>query len=140
MEIGRKIYFDLETGNIIVDTGERQGSVVPTTVEQDIAAYKDLSERVIGTYAYIELAFGQLAQDFAESNGYRIIVGMIPELPSAEGYKALEFSYPDSNNPGVDEPVYQKPLSEEVQELKVAQAATDSTLLELMEVVILGGV
>lgn len=113
MKIGRRIYFDLTTGNIIVDTGERQGSVLPTTTEQDISTYKDLSERVIGTYAYIELEFGQLAQDFMESNGYRINIDKIADLPLEEGYKALEFSYPDSNEPEAP-PFFVKPLTEQI--------------------------
>ena len=34
MQIGRRIYYDKTTGNVILDTGEREGHVVPTTVEQ----------------------------------------------------------------------------------------------------------
>lgn len=113
MKIGRRIYFDVPTGNILVDTGERQGSVIPTTPEQDASAYNALAERAVGTYSYIELQYGQYSQDFEESNGYRINVEMISELPFEEGHKALEFSYPDSNEPEVEQP-YQTPLSEQV--------------------------
>lgn len=111
MKIGRRIYYDVATGNVIVDTGERQGFVKPTTVEQDIQAYKALSERNRETFDYIELEYGAYAQDFAECNGYRVN----PET------KQLEFSYPDPNEPDAP-PVYQKPLSEEVEETKQAIA------------------
>lgn len=107
MQIGRKIYHDLTNGNILVDTGERIGFVIPTNIEQDIATYTILSERNRETFDVIELEFGQYAQDFAGSNGYRVN----PET------KELEFSYPDPNEPEAP-PIYQKPLSEEVKNLK----------------------
>ncbi|HWI50231.1 MAG TPA: hypothetical protein VNU45_18630 [Rummeliibacillus sp.] len=122
MQLGRKIYHDKATGNIIVDTGERQGPVIATTIEQDIAAYTDLSERNRDTFDVIELAFGQFAQDFAECNGYHVNLET----------KTLEFSYPDPNEPNVEQP-YQAPLSEQVEELRLAQQETNETLLAFME-------
>lgn len=107
MQIGRRIYYDNTTGNVLVDTGERQGSVKPTTIERDIAVYTALSERNRETFDYIELEYGQYAQDFMECNGYRINVDD----------KTIEFSYPDDNEEPI-EPVYQAPLSEQVEELK----------------------
>lgn len=100
-QIGKKIYYDTATGNVIVNTGERTGSVVTTTVEQDIASYTSLNERVRETFDVIELNNGDYAQDFMECSGYRV-------NPTT---KTLEFSYPDPNAPTV-EPVYQAPLSE----------------------------
>lgn len=126
MKIGRRIYHEVETGNVIVDTGERQGSVVPTTIEQDWQTYQALYERVRSSVDVIELPYGAFAQDFAESNGYRVNVET----------KTLEFSYPDPNEPDAP-PVYRAPLSEQVEELRIAQAETDSTLLGLMEIVLL---
>lgn len=120
-QLGRRIYYNLATGNIIIDTGERQGSVVPTTFEQDIQTYKALSERNRGTFDVVELVYGQYAQDFAESNGYRVN----PDT------KELEFSYPDPNEPEA-EPVYQKPLSEHVNELESRTQATEDALLLIM--------
>lgn len=128
MKIGRRIYYEIATGNVFLDTGEKEGSVRQTTVEQDIVAYSVLSERNLDSFDVLELTFGQYAQDFIECNGYRVN----PET------KQIEFTYSDTNNPEEStEPVFQKPLSEEVQELKAAQAATDSTLLELMESILL---
>lgn len=128
MKIGRRIYYVKTSGDVIVDTGERQGSVIPTTIDQDIATYKALSERNRDTFDYIELEYGQYAQDFAESNGYRVN----PET------KELEFSYPDPSEPETPQE-YRKPLSQEVEELKLAQTETDSTILELTEMILLGG-
>lgn len=114
MQIGRRIYYELSTGNIILDTGERQGAVVPTTIEQDFQTYRALAERVPETVGVLELEFGQYAQDFAECSGYRVDVS--GETP------VMVFSYPDPNDPEAP-PVYRKPLSEEVDELKAQNAA-----------------
>ena len=72
MQIGRRIYYELATGNVIVDTGERQGAVVPTTIEQDFTTYAALAQRVPETVGVLELEFGQYAEDFAACSGYRI--------------------------------------------------------------------
>jgi len=115
--IGRRIFYDIGTGNVIIDTRERHGNVVSTTVEHDIDTYKALSERNRETFDYIELEYGQYAQDFAESNGYRVN----PET------KELEFSYPDPNETEQQEQVYQKPLTEQLKETQ--QAVAELTLL-----------
>ena len=120
MEIGRRIYYILETGNVLVNIGERRGLVIPTTIEQDISNYKALSERNRETFDFIELEYGQYAQDFAESNGYRVN----PET------KELEFSYPDPNEEP-QEPVYQKPLSEEVEKLKLEDLNNKEAIADL---------
>lgn len=104
MSVGRKIYYDIETGSVILTTGERQGSVNQRTVERDVQTYKELSERNRETFDCIELEIGQYAQDFSESRGnFRVN----PET------KELEFSYPDPNAPEEPQP-YQPPLSEVV--------------------------
>ena len=109
MQIGRKLYYELATGMIILDTGERQGAVLPTTAEQDIETYKALSERNRDTFDVLELEFGQYVEDFAQCNGYRVN----PET------LALEFSYPDPNVPVEEQvPVYRPPLSVQVAELE----------------------
>lgn len=120
MQIGRKIYYEKATGNIIVDIGERQGSVIETTIEQDIATFTALSERNRDAFDVLELAYGQYTQDFAECNGYRVN----PET------KTLEFSYPDPNEPGVEQP-YQAPLSEKVATLEEKAELQEQAIVEL---------
>ena len=121
MQIGRRIYYDKITGNVIVDTLDRRGSVKPTTVEQDIAVYTTLSERNRESFDYIELQFGQYAQDFAECNGYRINVNT----------KQIEFSYPDPNETEPIEPVYRAPLSEDIERLKQEDLNNKEAIAEL---------
>lgn len=64
MEVGRKIYYDKLTGNVILDTGERAGDVLETTVEQDFQVYKVLSERNPETVGVIQIPYGQDREKF----------------------------------------------------------------------------
>lgn len=70
MEIGRKIYYEKITGNVLLDTGERSGFVKETTQEEDFETYKVLTERVPETVGCLQLEYGQYTQDFAECSGY----------------------------------------------------------------------
>lgn len=118
MQIGARIYYDKATGNVIANTGDRAGSVVETTVEQDFDAYAALAERVPETVEMMQLAYEQRKQDFRECNGYRVDITTAP--PS------IVFSYPDPNAPEAP-PVYQPPLTEQVETLKKRLAATEQT-------------
>ncbi|USK71776.1 hypothetical protein [Peribacillus asahii] len=119
MNVGRMIFYDKVTGEKIVDTGEWENARIKKTVDEQIDTFKELSERNRETFDVLELAFGERAQDFAECNGYHVNVET----------KTLEFSYPDPNEPPT-EPVYQKPLSIELEETK--QAIAELTLLVSM--------
>src|SRR5690554_103709 len=130
MNVGRTIFFDKETGEILVDTLEKKGFTSYREPIYYIERYKALSERNRETFDYIELEYGQYAQDFSECNGYRVN----PET------KELEFSYPDPNEEEQQEPVYQKPLSMELKETKQAVADTNALVLELLEVITMGGI
>ena len=128
-EIGRKIFYEVATGNPIQDTGERQGAVIPTTVEQDIATYTALSERNRQSFDVLELPFGAYAQDFATPGvQYRVNLET----------KELEFSYPDPNAPEEPQP-YQKPLSQEVKDLRMEVARSNTEMFEMMILMSGGG-
>lgn len=135
MEIGMKIYYELQTGNVILNTGERAGSVVPTTREQDFAAFKALNERVPDSVGVIKLEYRQHAQDFLNATGYRVD-------PKTE---KLEFSYEPINVDPPTEPVYQKPLTQQITELSAELSSTQReaadtqlALAELYEKVLAG--
>lgn len=115
-KIGRRIYFEIITGNIIVDKGEMQDSVIATTIDQDITTFTALSERNRETFDVIELPFGAYTQDFAECNGYKV-------NPTT---KVLEFTYPDPNTP-IAPQVFIKPLTEQNKELsdQLVQLSSD---------------
>ncbi|MDG0873931.1 hypothetical protein L5D93_16410 [Paenibacillus thiaminolyticus] len=122
MKIGRRLYFDIATGNVIVDSGERSGNVIETTVEYDITVYKALSERNRETFDVIQLEYGQYDEDFATCSGYRV-------NPAT---KQLEFSYPEPGAPEPQPPVYRPPLSEQVEQTNARVADLELTLAELV--------
>lgn len=120
MQIGRKIYYELTTGNVIVDTGERSGGVVETTSEQDFATYIALSDRNPETVGMIQLEYGQYAEDFSQCNGYRID-------PVTQ---QVLFSYPDPSEP--EQPlVYRAPLTEQVEDQNRRLADVELALADL---------
>lgn len=108
MNVGRRIYYDVLTGELLHVRGERINIKSERTVEQEISIIPILSQRDRSSFEVMELDFGQYAQDFAESTIFRVN----PET------KELEFSYPDPNEEEPQGPVYRVPLSEEVEELK----------------------
>lgn len=120
----RRIFYDLQSGEIIQEIGREVFYVIPT-IEQDISAYKALFERNRDTFDVLELPFGEYAQDFVESNGYRVNVET----------KTLEFNYPDPNEPEAP-PVYEKALSTQIKEL---ETKTDQAVMELTMVIAMGG-
>lgn len=77
MKIGRKIYFELATGNVILGMGERQGDVVETTQEQDFQAYAALQPYQSNAVGVIQLAFGQFVDNF-EKYPYHIDITKNP--------------------------------------------------------------
>lgn len=118
MQIGARIYYDVETGDIILNTGESAWNVTQLTPAQERERFSVLNERVESTYDYIQLDYGQYRQDFAECNGYRV-------NPVT---KTLEFSYPDPNDPPA-EPMYQPPLTEQV---AIQQSQIDALTMEIL--------
>ncbi|SDE82076.1 hypothetical protein SAMN04488542_102256 [Fontibacillus panacisegetis] len=108
MFLGRKIYYQKANGAVIVARNESRGDVRETTIDEDFAMLIDLRNYDRESLGVLTLESGQYAQDFAECNGYRVNPDTLE----------LEFSYLDPSDPEPQEPVYQKPLSLEVDELK----------------------
>lgn len=124
MRIGRTIFYDKATGNIIVDTGEREDYVQPTP-DQYIAAYRELAERVRESFDFITLEPDELAAEFEQAETYRVN----PETGE------LEFAYRDPNAPEPGEPVYQPPLTTQVAELKAETAALNLAIIDVWETI-----
>jgi hypothetical protein len=64
MQIGRKIYFEKFTGNVILEIGECQGDVIATTIEQDFYIYIALQKYAPEQVGVIQLEYGQYADKF----------------------------------------------------------------------------
>ncbi|MGE8079010.1 hypothetical protein [Peribacillus loiseleuriae] len=115
MNIGRMIFYDIVTGEKIVDTGQWENVMVKKTVEQQILTYKELSERNRDTFDVLELPFGAYAQDFRE--GILIGVDLEKKMPI--------FEYPNPEEPNIPI-VPDKPLTDQIAELKA-----ENTLLKV---------
>lgn len=115
MNVGRMIFYDKISGEVIVNTGQYENIAVKKTAEQQIATFTALSERNRETFDVIELPFGFRAQDFAECIGYRVDVTELATLAESERGQAIKFAYPDPNAP-TEPPVYQKSLTEQIAE------------------------
>lgn len=72
MQIGRKLYYEKTTGNLIVDTGERFGSVVETTIEQDFQLYIALQNKLPEAVGIVHLEYGQFSEQFLSCYGFKI--------------------------------------------------------------------
>ena len=111
MKIGRRIYYDLNTGNVLLNTGERRGNIKPTTINEDFQLYSVLLKYNKDSVGVIELEYGEYSQDFKECNGYRVNLDT----------KQLEFSYP-TDGTTTEEHIFQEPLSDQVKSLESENA------------------
>lgn len=67
-QIGRKLYYELSTGNVVLDTGEREGSVVETSIDEDFYTYTELQPYVLENVGVIQLQFGDFYDKFLNFN------------------------------------------------------------------------
>jgi hypothetical protein len=72
--IGRKIYYDINTGAILVNTGELIGMVRATTQEEDFATYRALQDRLPESVGCITLEFGAHKDEFDVCTGTHVDV------------------------------------------------------------------
>lgn len=114
--IGKRIYYLKVDGRVILDTGEAEGWVNPTTTEDDWRIYTELSKYNKSEVDFIELQFGEFRTEFAECTSYRVNVDT----------KQLEFDYtPVPPSPEV--PVAPS-LHERVDNLELGAEATQEAL------------
>lgn len=127
MQIGRKIYYEISTGDVVLITPEKF-SGIQTIKEQDFAMYEALSCRVPESVGVIQLEYGQYSSDFQTCNSVRVDVGT----------GDLLFNYP----------VFEAPLSVRINALRAENTelgAQNQTLnqqvvdLEMAMAAILGG-
>ena len=114
--LGKRIYYLKVDGRVVLDTGEAEGWVNPTTTEDDWRIYSELSKYNKSEVDFIELQFGEFKTEFAECTSYRVNVDT----------KTLEFDYtPVPPSPEV--PVTPS-LHERVDNLELGAEATQEAL------------
>jgi hypothetical protein len=58
LQVGRKIYYELNTGNVIMIRESRSGSVTETTKEQDFTNYVALQPYQLSAVGEIQVGYG----------------------------------------------------------------------------------
>lgn len=116
--IGKRIYYLKENGNIILDTGEAEGWVNKTTVEQDFKIYEELQKYTRDSVDCIELEFGEFKTEFAECTSYKVNIET----------KKLEFDYTEKP-PSPDVPI-SPTLHERVELLEKANSTQEDLIFE----------
>jgi hypothetical protein len=116
-----RAYYDKLTGNGLLWYAFTNELYRIPTFEEDYQSFIDLSKRNADTIGWIDFENGEYYQDFMQSNGFRVN----PET------KEIEFSYPDPNATEPQEPVYQKPLTEQIEELENKLKTPDDKYKEL---------
>lgn len=119
----KRLFYDLNTREVFFENYMN----IDRTIEEDRNTFQILQGRIDTSYDYLDVDYELYKQDFAECNGYRVNVET----------KTLEFSYPDPNEPDVEQP-YQAPLSEQIAELRAENVTTLEAIAEVYELV-LGG-
>lgn len=74
MQIGRRLYYLKSTGEIIQDTGEREGSVVETTVEEDMNIFPGLVDKITDEVGFIQLGFGERREEILNMGNWYVDV------------------------------------------------------------------
>lgn len=114
--LGKRIYYLKVDGRVILDTGEAEGWVLPTTTEDDWRIYSELNKYNKNEVDYIELKWGEFKTEFAECTSYRV-------NPNT---KELEFDYTPVPDP--PEVPTSPTLHERVEDLELGAEATQEAL------------
>ncbi len=104
-----KIYYRKDTGELIWNAGYNYH--VDVNFDKDYEAVLPLNQYEKGVIGLIVLTDGKYSQDFAECSSYKVDIAT----------KSLIFSYPDPNQPEVEQP-HQQPLSEQIRALEESNA------------------
>lgn len=120
IQVGRMIFYDKGTGQVLVTTPSQEGSYVYENPEDLISLYPELKERDRSSFEVIQLEYGQYERDFEQAINWQVNLETI----------TLEFVYRDPNNPEEPQP-FRKPLTEEIEELKRADIENKQAIAEL---------
>jgi len=122
--LGRRFFWVKSTGNIVAQRGEMAAGI-ESTKEEDFAVYVELKPYDPDAIEMTTFEPGQYAEEFATASSWRFN----PDTGE------IEFAYPDPNEPEAP-PVFRKPLTEEIEELRqenILLKAQNSALTERTE-------
>ena len=117
--LGRRIYYNKLTSEVVYDMGERVGEdITETTIEEDFKFALELQGKNPEIIKCIQLEPGEYSNEFAECVSYRI-------NPETE---EIEFIFDDTGDSGV----YEKPYKQQLEDLKQRLDDTEIILSELL--------
>lgn len=105
--LGRRFFWVKRTGNIIAQRGE-MAEGIESTKEEDFEVFRELKGYDPEAIEMTTFELGQYAEDFKKAKSWRFD----PETGK------IVFSYPGPNDPEPGQPVYQKPLTEQIKDLQ----------------------
>ena len=117
--IGKRIYYLKVDGRVVLDTGEAEGWVNPTTSDDDWRIYSELQKYNKTEVDFIELQFGEFKTEFAECTSYRVNTET----------KTLEFDYTPVPEPP-DVP-HTPTVHERLDALEQVNAEQDMLIMEM---------
>lgn len=128
IQVGRMIFYDKGTGQVLVTTPSQEGSSVYENPEDLIPLYPELKGRERSSFDVIQLEYGQYDEDFSSAIKWEVDRSTL----------SLVFRYHDPNNPEEPQPL-RKPLTEEVDELNstigtlLMESANDKATISSLE-------
>lgn len=111
-QIGRKIYYELATGNVILETGERQGDVVETTEAQDWELYAALQPYQQSAVGVLQLDYGEDATYFQQNYSYSVDITQNPPVIKWGSPSTATLAQAQANQKQILEQGYQQTLAE----------------------------
>ncbi|MGC5775669.1 hypothetical protein [Paenibacillus pabuli] len=125
-KIGMKVYYDLQSGNVIVITPESAGIVAETTWEQDFKLYQALADKVPDSVGMIQLEHGAYMLDRAEG-------GMVARVDLATLEPLFEYPPKGGEEPQPPEVSFTSQISELAAENQSLREENNANQLALME-------
>lgn len=124
-EVPARIYYRKSDGKVLVHEREEHYSEIVRDKEADQGNYVNLSQMNLDAYDYIDLEMGQHKQEFEEGYIYKVDTET----------KGLVFNYDKiiGEDEEEEDDVYRLPISEQLEEIKARQEATEMALMMMME-------
>jgi len=114
MPVGRKLYYELATGDVVLIIPEKHGiNAVNTTKEQDFLMYDVLAARNPDSIGVIQLNYGQYRAEFQSARSVKV------DIETEE----IMFEYPN----------YEPPLTVQVEQLQQRNIQLEQENMQLKE-------
>ncbi|OMF48716.1 hypothetical protein [Paenibacillus peoriae] len=123
-KFGRRIFYRKTTGEVLLIRGEAQGDVIESTIDDDFGFYPEIKALDRDQVGVLQLEYGKHTEDFALATAHRVD-------PSTH---TMLFTFP-TDKPEEPVPVPQKPLSDQVAELKQFDLDNKEAIAGLIQLV-----